>query len=160
MMQRQTRTSAAVFYVLVCWHYFLLFWKLSRLFSVVGVALDPGFQIFTYSTITEIVNCGTSSNQVGQITDEWEASGKENKIDHQGSFLRTCGQRSIKMGWDNNITCETAKRKQKMASLQYFWELLRTEARIPTAAVGEMLTGMRYTTTQERSSKEGLENNG
>ena len=70
MMQRQTRTSAAVFYALVSWHYFLLFWKLSRLFSVVGVALDPGFQIFTYSTITEIVNCGTSSNQIGQVTDE------------------------------------------------------------------------------------------
>ena len=144
MMQRQTwkNNVCRSFYALVSWHYFLLFWKLFRLFSVVGVALDPGFQIFTYSTITEIVNCGTSSNQVGQITDEWEASGKENKVDHQRSFLQTCGQRSIKMGWDNNITCETAKHKQKMASLQYFWELLRTEARIPTATVGEICLGM------------------
>ena len=70
-MLRQTReTSAAVFYALVSWHCFLRFWKLSRLFPVVGVALDPGFQIFTYSAITEIVDCGTSSNQVGQVTDE------------------------------------------------------------------------------------------
>ena len=70
MIKRQTRMVCRIFYVLVSWHFFLLFWKLSRLFSVVGVALDPGFQIFTYSTITEIVNCGTSSNQVGQVTDE------------------------------------------------------------------------------------------
>ncbi len=71
MMQRQTKEmSAAVFLCVGELAFFLCFWKLSRLFSVVGVALDPGFQIFTYSAITEIVDCGTSSNQIGQVTDE------------------------------------------------------------------------------------------
>ena len=70
MIQRQTETSVSVFLHWCAASIFYFFWKLSRLFSVVGVALDPGFQIFTLSTITEIVNCGTSSNQVGQVTDE------------------------------------------------------------------------------------------
>ena len=56
MMLRQTKTSVSVFLHWCVASIFYFFWKLPRLFSVVGAALDPGFQIFTFSTITEIVD--------------------------------------------------------------------------------------------------------
>ena len=71
MMMRQTETSVSCFlYAGVLAVFFYFFWELSRLFPVMRVAFDPGFQIFTDSSITEIVDCGTSSDQVGQVTDE------------------------------------------------------------------------------------------